>query len=112
MENNNIKIIFIMENQEPTILKVNKQMQVQSLLALLKKKSVEKKNDSFFQANQMVIMIPPPPDDSMLPSASQIEAKKVENKPKEQFFASSQFQCAPEAYMLPMPPADFFFCKK
>ncbi len=96
MEKDYIKIIFVMENQDPTILKVNKQMQVQALLALLKKKSVEKNNISSFQTNEIVIMIP------------QSESKdSIEDKSKVQFFASSTFQCAPEAYMLPMPPDDF-----
>lgn len=94
MENAYIDVIFIMENQEPITLKVNKQMQIQALLMLLKKKSVEKNNISSFQINEIVVMIPP---------------SEQESKPKTKFFASSAFQCAPEAYMLPMPPDEFFF---
>lgn len=89
---NTINIIFIMENQDPTVLKVNKQMQVQALLALLKKKSVEKNNTSF-QTNEIVVMIPP--------SQEEVKTKQI-------FFASSAFQCAPEAHMLPIPHDDFF----
>lgn len=94
MENTHIKIIFVMDNQDPTILKVNKQIKVQALLMLLKKKSIEKNNMSSFQTNEIIIMMPSP------------ESK--EDKPKQQFFASSAFQCAPEANMLPIPDPDFF----
>ncbi len=86
---NTINIIFIMENQDPTILKVNKQIQVQALLALLKKKSGEKNNTS----SEIVVMLAP--------------SEKKEETPKKTFFASSAFQCAPEANMVPMPPDDF-----
>jgi hypothetical protein len=93
MEKDYIKIIFIMEYQDPIVLKVNKQMQVQALLALLKKKNVEKNNTS----SEIVVMMSP------------FESKEhCKDKPKIQFFALSAFQSPPEAHMLPMPPDDFF----
>ncbi len=93
MESEYINIIFLMENQDPTILQVNKQMQVQALLMLLKRKCVGKNNDSSFHTNEIVIMIPP---------------SESKDNSKVNFYASSAFQCAPEAHMLPMPHDDFF----
>lgn len=89
-----INIIFVMENQKPNTLKVLQQIQIKELLSLLKKKSVQK--DSF-QTNEIVIMIPPKHKENI-----KIEPKV---KPKE-FFASSAFQCAPEAHLLPLPDDD------
>ncbi len=79
-----------MDHQEPTSIKVNKQMQVQALLSMLKKNCVEKKNIDSFHTKEVVIMIP--------------SLKDIQ--PKQQFYASSAFQCAPEAHMLPMPDFD------
>ncbi len=88
MTHEHINIIFIMENQEPTSIKVSNQIKVQALLSLLKRNCVEKQNINSFHTKEVVIMI--------------------QTSPKEQFYASSAFQCAPEAHMLPMPPNDFF----
>ncbi len=87
MEHEHTNIIFIMENQEPTSIKVSNQMKVQALISMLKRNCVEKQNINSFQTKEIVIMIP--------------------TSPKQQFYASSAFQCAPEAHMLPMPPDDF-----
>jgi hypothetical protein len=87
--NDTINIIFIMEHQEPTSIKVSNQIKAQALLSMLKRNCVEKHNIHSFQTNEIVIMIP-------------------SSKPKQEFYASSAFQCAPEAHMLPMPDFDFF----
>ncbi len=79
-----------MEHQEPISIKVSNQIKAQALLSMLKKTYVEKKNIDSFQTKEIVIMIP----------------SKNEQKIK-QSYASSAFQCAPEACMLPMPPDDF-----
>ncbi len=90
MAHEHINIIFIMENQEPISIKVSNQMKVQALLSILKKNCVEKENIDSFQSKEIVIMIP--------------SVKDIE--PKQQFYASSAFQCAPEAHMLPIPDFD------
>ncbi len=87
MTDEHINIIFIMENQEPTTIKVSNQMKAQALLSMLKKNCVEKQNLNSFQTKEIVIMIP--------------------SSPKKEFYASPAFQCPPEAHMLPMPPDDF-----
>ena len=96
MEDDYINIILVMENQKPNTLKVLQQIQIKELLSLLKKKSLQK--DSF-QTKEIVIMIPPKPKEN--------NNIKIEVKPKE-FFASSAFQCAPQAHMLPLPHDDLF----
>ncbi len=47
MDHEHINIIFIMENQEPTTIKVSNQMKVQALLSMLKKNCVEKQNVNY-----------------------------------------------------------------
>ncbi len=80
-----------MDHQEPISIKVSNQIKAQALLSMLKKTCVEKENINSFQTKEIVIMIP----------------SKNERKIK-QLYASSAFQCAPEAHMLPMPDPIFF----
>ncbi len=89
MDNDTINILFIMEHQEPHSISVSNQIKAKALLSMLKKNCVEKDNIHSFQTKEIVIMIP------------------TSNQKKE-FFASSAFQCAPEAHMLPLPDNDFF----
>ncbi len=91
MKSTYINIIFIMDHQEPISIKVSNQIKAQALLSMLKKTYVEKENINSFQTKEIVIMIP----------------SKNERKIK-QLYASSAFQCAPEAHMLPMPDPIFF----
>ncbi len=100
MDNEYVTIIFVMENQDPITLKIHQQTQIQKLLSVLKKKSIEKQTGNSFQTREIVIMIPS--------SESKDSKEVIEDKPKVHFFASSAFQCAPEAHMLPMPHEDFF----